>query len=68
MNILSQIGTDVKNHVQDHKGKLKIVDTETNILARSSDDIGTMALGTDTDDVYIYVGSGTWVKLATTST
>jgi hypothetical protein len=68
MNILSQIGTDVKNHVQDHKGKLKIVDTETNILGRSSDDIGTMALGTDTDDIYIHIGSGAWVKLATTST
>ena len=68
MNILSQIGTDVKNHVQDHKGKLKIVDTETNILGRSSDDIGTMALGTDTDDIYIYIGSGAWVKLAPTST
>ena len=67
MNILSQIGTDVKNHVQDHKGKLKIIDTETNILGRSSDDVGTMALGTDTDDVYIHIGSGTWVKLVTGS-
>ena len=68
MNILSQIGTDVKNHVQDHKGKLKIVDTETNILGRSSDDIGTMALATDTDNIYIHIGSGAWVKLVTEST
>lgn len=68
MNILSQIGTDVKNHVQDHKGKLKIVDTETNILGRSSDDVGTMALATDTDDIYIHIGSGTWVKLVTAAT
>ena len=67
MNILSQIGTDVKTHVQAHKGKLKIVDTEDNIKDRSSDDIGTMALGSDTDDLYIHIGSGNWVKLETTS-
>ena len=67
MNILEQIGTSVKNHVQDHKGKIKIVDTEGNIKNRSSDDTGTMALGSDTEDLYIYMGSGNWVKLETVS-
>jgi hypothetical protein len=67
MNILEQIGTDVKNHVQDHKGKIKIVDTESNITSRSSDDAGTMALGSDTEDLYIHMGSGNWVKLETVS-
>jgi len=68
MNILQQIGTDVKNHVQDHKGVIKIIDSETNILARDSDDVGTVALGTDTDDIYIHTGSGVWVRLVTQAT
>ncbi len=67
MNILQQIGTDVKNHVQDHKGKIKIVDTEENIKDRSSDDTGTLALGSDTDDLYIHIGGGSWVKVSTTA-
>ena len=68
MNIFSTIGTLVKNHVAAHKGVVKIVDTETNILSRSSDPQGTMALATDTDQIYIHTGSGTWVKIQTETT
>lgn len=68
MNIFSTIGTLVRNHVSDHKGVVKIVDTEANILSRSSDPQGTMALATDTDQIYIHTGSGTWVKIQTETT
>ena len=68
MNILSTIGTLVKNHVSAHKGVVKIVDTETNILNRTSDPQGTMALATDNNQVYIRTGSGTWVKIQTQTT
>lgn len=68
MNIFSAIGTLVKNHVATHKGVVKIIDTETNILSRSSDPQGTMALATDTDQIYIHTGSGTWVKIQTETT
>ena len=63
--LMTSIGTLVKNHVADNKGVAKIVDTESNITSRSSDPIGTIAFGTDTDDIYIHTGSGTWVKLVT---
>jgi hypothetical protein len=34
-----------------------VVDTQANILARSSDDAGTIAYGTDTDNFYVFDGS-----------
>ena len=36
---------------------VEIQDTEANILARSSDDAGTIAYGTDTENYYIFDGS-----------
>ena len=65
MSMMSSIGTLVKNHVADNKGVAKIVDTASNIVARSDDPIGTIAFATDDDDIYIHTGSGTWVKLVT---
>lgn len=63
--MMTAIGTLVKDHVADNKGVAKIVDTESNITSRNTDPIGTFAFGTDTDDIYIHTGSGTWVKIAT---
>jgi len=34
-----------------------VVDTQANILARSSDPAGTIAYGTDTENYYIFNGS-----------
>ena len=65
MNILGFIGASVKNHVATHKGVVRIADTESNITTRSSDPIGTTALATDTEDLLIYIGGGTWVKIQT---
>jgi hypothetical protein len=65
MNILSFIGTSVKNHVATHKGVVRIIDTKNNITTRSSDPIGTTALATDTEDLLLYIGGGTWVKIQT---
>lgn len=63
MNILSALGTHVKNHVAASKGIARIVDTESNITARSTDPAGTLALGTDTNCLYIHTGGGTWMKI-----
>ena len=65
MNILSFIGTSIKNHVAAHKGVVRITDTKTNITSRTSDPIGTIALATDTEDLLIHIGAGTWVKIQT---
>jgi hypothetical protein len=34
-----------------------VVDTQANILARSSDNAGTIAYGTDTDNFYVFDGA-----------
>tara|TARA_Y100001963_G_C6646668_1_gene383640 strand:- start:538 stop:747 length:210 start_codon:yes stop_codon:yes gene_type:complete len=68
MNILQQIGTDVKDKINDNKGLVKVVDSETNILARTSDASGTLAFGTDTNKLYIHISSGTWRAISTDST
>ncbi len=65
MNMMSSLGTLVKNHVEDNKGIAKVVDTKSNITSRSSDPIGTFAFATDTEELLIHTGSGTWVKIAT---
>lgn len=65
MNILSFIGTSVKNHVAANKGVARIVDIKSSITSRSSDPIGTIALATDTSDLYIHIGGGSWVKIVT---
>ena len=36
---------------------ISLRDTQSNIIARSGDATGTIAFGTDTDDLYIYDGS-----------
>ena len=48
------------------KTPARIIDTETNIKARSSDPKGSMALGTDTDKLYMHLGPGSWVVVNTT--
>ena len=68
MNIFSTLGSLIKNHVALHKGVVKILDTKDNILLRSSDPQGSMALSTDTDEIYIHTGGGTWVKIQTETT
>lgn len=68
MNILQQIGTDVKDKINDNKGLVKVVDSETNILARYDDSEGALAFGTDTNKLYIHLGSGTWRAISTDST
>lgn len=65
MNMMSNLGTLVKNHVEDNKGIAKVVDTKSNITSRSSDPIGTFAFATDTEELLIHTGSGTWVKITT---
>mgnify|MGYP004034161927 FL=1 len=36
---------------------ITIRDTESNIFARSGDAVGTIAFGTDTNDLYIFDGT-----------
>ena len=38
-----------------------ILDTESNIQARTGDDLGTMAFATDTNKLYVFTDSG-WVS------
>jgi hypothetical protein len=40
--------------------KVEIFDTESNILARTGDPVGTIAFGTDTNDYYISDGNNNW--------
>ena len=39
---------------------IAIVDTAANIALRTGDDAGTIAYGTDTNDLYVYDGSTGW--------
>ena len=39
---------------------IDIVDTSANIALRTGDDAGTIAYGTDTNDLYVYDGSTGW--------
>ncbi len=65
MSMMSSLGTLVKDHVEDNKGIAKVVDTKSNITSRSTDPIGTFGFATDTEELLIHTGSGTWVKIAT---
>ena len=67
MNILNNLGTQVKNHVSTHKGLVRVTDTETNILNNSSEPVGALAYATDTQELFIYIGSSTWLKIQTTT-
>ena len=56
-NLASSIGSAVKNITEHNKGLVRAVDTEANILARTGDPIGSVALASDTNKLYIYLGS-----------
>ena len=62
---LSNLASSIGSAVNSFKGLVKIIDTETNITARNSDPAGTLALGSDTDKLYIHLGSGSWVVINT---
>ena len=49
----------------DSQFNIDIRDTHSNIIARSGDDTGTIAYGTDTYDLYVYDGA-LWVWYANT--
>ena len=65
MSLVAEIGTAVRLIIESKKGLVRIIDTETNIKARSSDPKGSMALGTDTDKLYMHLGYGQWVVINT---
>ena len=65
MSLVANIGTAVRLIVESKKGLVRIIDTETNIKARSNDPKGAFALGSDTDKLYIHLGSGSWVVINT---
>ena len=52
--------------IESKKGLVRIIDTEAQIKDRSGDPAGSMALGTDTDKLYMHLGSGSWVVINTT--
>ena len=56
-NLAGLIGSSVNSS----KGVVKIVTTEGNIKIRSSDPLGSLALGSDTNKLYIYTGAGWYV-------
>jgi hypothetical protein len=66
MSLVANIGTAVRLMIESKKGLVRIIDTETNIKARTDDPIGALALGSDTDKLYIHKGSGYWVVVNTT--
>ena len=66
MSLVANIGTAVRLMVESKKGLVRIIDTEAQIKSRSEDPVGCMALGTDTDKLYMHLGSGSWVVVNTT--
>lgn len=65
MSLVANIGTAVRLMIESKKGLVRIVDTETNIKNRTNDPIGALALGSDTDKLYIHKGSGYWLVIDT---
>ena len=59
-SLVSLIGSSVNSS----KGVVKIVATENVIKARSIDPLGSLALGSDTNKLYIYTGAG-WLVINT---
>ena len=64
-SILYQIGSQVKSALDDKRDKSDtvaqaIMDTASNIQARTGDPLGAIAFSTDTSKIYIYTSSG-WV-------
>jgi len=66
MSLVADIGTAVRLIIESKKGLVRIIDTEAQIKSRSGDPAGSMALGTDTDKLYMHLGSGSWVVVNTT--
>lgn len=66
MSLVADIGSAVRLIVESKKGLVRIIDTETNIKSRSSDPKGSLALGMDTDKLYMHLGYGQWVVINTT--
>ena len=66
MSLVAEIGTAVRLMIESKKGLVRIIDTEAQIKSRSGDPTGSMALGTDTDKLYMHLGSGSWVVVNTT--
>ena len=59
-SLVSLIGSSVNSS----KGVVKIVATENVIKARNIDPLGSLALGSDTNKLYIYTGAG-WLVINT---
>ena len=66
MSLTAEIGTAVRLVTDSKKGLVRVIDTEAVIKARSDDPAGSIALGTDTDKLYVHLGSGSWVVINTT--
>ena len=58
-NLASAIGSAVRSSNEHNRGLVKVVDTEANILARTGDEIGVIALSSDTSKLLIFLGT-TW--------
>jgi hypothetical protein len=62
MSVWYQMGQSVRNLLISLTSTSKaILDTESNILARTDDELGTMAFATDTNKLYVFTESG-WVS------
>jgi hypothetical protein len=59
MSVWYQMGQAVRNVLTTLSNKA-ILDTESNIQARTGDELGAMAFATDTSKLYVYTSSG-WV-------
>ena len=59
MSVGYQMGQSVRNLLISLTSTSKaILDTESNIQARTDDDLGTMAYATDTNKLYVFTDSG----------
>ena len=59
MSVWYQMGQSVRNLLISLTRTSKaILDTESNIQARTDDDLGTMAYATDTNKLYVFTDSG----------
>ena len=59
MSVWYQMGQAVRNVLTTLSNKA-ILDTESNIQARTGDELGAMAFATDRSKLYVYTSSG-WV-------
>ena len=58
---MSNLASFIGSSVNSSKGVVKIVATENVIKARSTDPLGSLALGSDTNKLYIFTGAGWFV-------